>query len=61
MPGKSDKHTFKELENLNIHVFDLLFGITLGVENPVKNRYYGRIGRLGRAIGTFYATNAFYD
>ncbi|MBK7503591.1 MAG: hypothetical protein IPI52_00235 [Bacteroidetes bacterium] len=28
----------------------LLIGISLRVENPAKNHYYGSIGRLGRAI-----------
>lgn len=40
----------KELEELNINVVDLLIGISLRVENPANNHYYGSIGRLGRAI-----------
>ena len=44
------KTYIKELEELNINVIDLLFGISLRVENPAKNHYYGNIGRLGRAI-----------
>ncbi len=40
----------KELEELNINVVDLLVGISLRVENPASNHYYGSIGRLGRAI-----------
>lgn len=44
------KTYIKELEELNINVLDLLIGISLRVENPAKNHYYGSIGRLGRAI-----------
>jgi hypothetical protein len=39
-----------ELEVLDINVFDLLLGISLRIENPSKNHYYGDIGRLGRAL-----------
>jgi hypothetical protein len=44
------KTYIKELEELNINVNDLLIGISLRVENPSDNHYYGSIGRLGRAI-----------
>lgn len=44
------KTYIKELEELDINVLDLLIGISLRVENPAKNHYYGSIGRLGRAI-----------
>ena len=44
------KTYIKELEELNINVIDLLIGISLRVENPANNHYYGSIGRLGRAI-----------
>ncbi|MBB4805721.1 hypothetical protein HNP38_000993 [Chryseobacterium defluvii] len=40
----------KELEELDINVPDLIFGISFRIENPVNNHYYGSIGRLGRAI-----------
>jgi hypothetical protein len=40
----------KELEVLDINVLDLLLGITLRMENPSKNHYYGSINRLGRAL-----------
>ena len=40
----------KELEELDINVIDLLIGISLRVENPAKNHYFGNINRLGRAI-----------
>jgi hypothetical protein len=40
----------KELEVLDIDVLDLLLGISLRVENPSMNHYYGSIGRLGRAL-----------
>jgi hypothetical protein len=44
------KTYIKELEELDINVVDLLFGISLRIENPAHNHYYGRIDRLGRAI-----------
>ena len=40
----------RELEELNINLKDLLLGITLRIENPASNHYYGSIGRIGRAI-----------
>ena len=40
----------KELEELDINVIDLILGISLRVENPSQNHYYGSIGRLGRAL-----------
>ncbi len=40
----------KELEELNINVIDLILGISLRVENPATNHYYGSIGRIGRAL-----------
>lgn len=40
----------KELEDLDINILDLIFGISLRVENPAENHYYGSIGRLGRAL-----------
>jgi len=40
----------KELEELNINVLDLLLGISLRIENPSQNHYFGDIGRLGRAL-----------
>lgn len=40
----------KELEELNINVPDLIFGISLRTSNPAENHYYGSIRRLGRAI-----------
>ncbi len=44
------KTYIKELEELNIDVPELLTGISLRIENPAANHYYGSIGRLGRAI-----------
>ncbi|UOX33689.1 hypothetical protein LXD69_16850 [Flavobacterium sediminilitoris] len=44
------KTYIKELEVLDINVLDLLLGISLRVENPSKNHYYGSIGRIGRAL-----------
>lgn len=47
----AQRHTYiKELEELDINVLDLLIGISMRVENPAMNHYYGNIGRLGRAI-----------
>lgn len=40
----------KELEELNINVNDLIFGISFRIENPSSNHYYGSIGRVGRAL-----------
>ncbi len=48
----------KELEELNINVPDLIFGISLRIENPAQNHYYGSIGRIGRALSeTKYKDN----
>jgi len=44
------KTYIKELEVLDINVLDLLLGISLRIENPGNNHYYGSIGRLGRAL-----------
>ncbi len=44
------KTYLRELEELDINVIDLIIGISLRIENPVKNHYYGSIGRLGRAL-----------
>ena len=40
----------KELEELNINITDLILGISLRIEDPSKNHYYGNIRRLGRAL-----------
>lgn len=54
------RHTYiKELEVLNINVPDLLLGMTLRVNNPSKNHYYGNISRLGRAIAESEDLTAF--
>ena len=47
---KSRQTYIKELEELNINVYDLIMGITFRLDNPVKNHYYGSVGRLGRAV-----------
>jgi cytidylate kinase len=44
------KTYIRELEELDINVEDLLLGITLRIENPNKNHYFGCVGRLGRAL-----------
>lgn len=40
----------REIEDLDINVLDLLFGISFRIENAAENHYYGSIGRLGRAL-----------
>ncbi|NNT72778.1 hypothetical protein HKT18_11175 [Flavobacterium sp. IMCC34852] len=40
----------REIEDLEINVLDLLFGISLRLENPAENHYFGSINRLGRAL-----------
>jgi hypothetical protein len=44
------KTYIKEIELLDINVLDLLLGISLRIENPNKNHYYGSIGRIGNAL-----------
>lgn len=44
------KTYIRELEELDINVPDLLLGISLRIENPSQNHYYGSIGRIGRAL-----------
>lgn len=44
------KTYIRELEELEINVPDLILGISLRIENPAKNHYFGNLGRLGRAI-----------
>jgi hypothetical protein len=44
------KTYIKELEVLDINVLDLIIGISLRVENPSSNHYYGSINRIGRAL-----------
>lgn len=53
------KTYIKELEELDINVPELLIGISLRVENPAQNHYYGSIGRLGRAISESNNKNEF--
>lgn len=40
----------KELEVLDINVLDLLLGISMRIDNPSGNHYFGSIGRIGRAL-----------
>jgi len=44
------KTYIKELEELNINVLDLIFGISLRMENPAAKHYFGSISRVGRAL-----------
>lgn len=53
------KTYIKELEELDINILDLLIGISLRVENPAENHYYGSIGRIGRAISESKDKNEF--
>ncbi len=55
------KTYIRELEELNINVHDLLFGITLSVDNPAEHHYYGSIGRLGRALSETREAEAFQN
>jgi len=51
------KTYIKELEILDINVLDLLLGISLRIENPSDNHYYGSIGRIGRALSETNKSN----
>jgi hypothetical protein len=44
------KTYFRELEELNINAVNLMFGITMRVDNPSSYHYYGTIWRVGRAL-----------
>ncbi|WP_298425062.1 hypothetical protein [uncultured Kordia sp.] len=44
------KTYIRELEELNINVSDLIFGISFRIENPAENHYYASISRTGRAL-----------
>lgn len=44
------KTYIKELEVLDINVLDLLLGISLRINNPSENHYYGSVSRVGRAL-----------
>ena len=47
----AERNTYiKELEELNLNVADLIFGISFRVENPARNHYFGSISRIGRAL-----------
>ncbi len=49
--AQASRQTYiKELETLNINTYDLIFGISLRIENPAENHYYGTIFRIGRAL-----------
>jgi hypothetical protein len=44
------KTYLRELEELDINVPDLMLGISLRIDNPSRNHYFGRQARLGRAL-----------
>jgi hypothetical protein len=44
------KTYIRELEELNIDIKALIFGISLRIENHANNHYHGNIWRLGRAL-----------
>lgn len=44
------KTYINELETLDINVLDLILGISLRLENPAQNHYFGSISRIGRAL-----------
>lgn len=47
---KKRKTFIHELELLDINVLDLIIGISLIIDNPCNNHYFGSIARLGKAI-----------
>jgi hypothetical protein len=51
------KTYIKELEELEIDVVDLLLGISLQIENPCQNHYFGSIWRIGRSLAESKYTN----
>jgi hypothetical protein len=55
------KTYIKELEGLDINVPDLMLGISLRIDNPSKNHYYGSINRLGRALSETKNTQEIED
>ncbi|QIL75490.1 hypothetical protein [Hymenobacter sp. HDW8] len=44
------KTYLRELEELDIDVPNLMLGITLRIDKPSRNHYFGSLGRLGRAL-----------
>ena len=44
------KTYIRELEELDIKVLDLMLGISLRLDNPSQNHYFGSIPRVGRAL-----------
>jgi hypothetical protein len=44
------KTYLRELEALHIDINQLILGISLRLENPSQNHYYGDISRIGRAL-----------
>ena len=40
----------KELEEIKLKIPNLFLGISLRIENPCTNHYYGDVGRVGRAL-----------
>lgn len=44
------KTYIRELEELNINIPDLIFGISLRIDNAAENHYYSSISRTGRAL-----------
>lgn len=40
----------KELEELDINVHELMLAISIAINNPASNHYFGDVGRLGRAF-----------
>jgi hypothetical protein len=49
--AQAERQTYiRELEELNINVPDLIFGVSMRIENASENHYYGSISRTGRAL-----------
>lgn len=58
---KDRKTYIRELEELDINVFDLLFGTFFRLGNGEKNHYYSSISRLGRAVSESKEKDKFMD
>lgn len=47
---RARKTYIRELEELNIDVNELIFGISFRISNPSSNHYLGSVDRIGRAL-----------
>ena len=51
----------KELEEIDIDILSLILGISLRIDKPAENHYYGSIGRIGRALSESDQLNDFHS